>query len=68
MNPPTDTRIYSVPGISGDHCKHAIESEVGAVPGVSRVAVDVDAKSVTVEGGEDVDIRAAIDTAGYDIA
>jgi copper chaperone len=68
VNPPTDTRIYSVPGISCDHCKHAIESEVGAVPGVSRVAVDVDAKSVTVEGGEDVDIRTAIDTAGYDIA
>ena len=68
MNASTATRTYSVPGISCDHCKHAIESEVGAVAGVSHVAVDVDAKSVTVEGGEDVDIRTAIDTAGYDIA
>lgn len=67
----TDTshvRTYSVPGISCDHCKHAIEGEVGTVEGVSDVVVDVDAKSVSVRGGADVAIRAAIDEAGYDVA
>lgn len=62
------TRTYSVPGISCDHCKRAIETEVSAVDGVSAVGVDVDAKLVTVTGGPDDAIRAAIDEAGYDIA
>jgi len=62
------TRTYTVPGISCDHCKRAIETEVSAVDGVSAVGVDVDAKLVTVTGGPDDAIRAAIDDAGYDIA
>jgi copper ion binding protein len=65
----TDTiRTYSVPGISCDHCRHAIETEVGTVDGVSSVEVDVEAKLVTVGGGDDDAIRAAIDDAGYDVA
>jgi copper ion binding protein len=65
----TDTiRTYSVPGISCDHCRHAIETEVGTVAGVSSVEVDIDAKLVTVGGGDDDAIRAAIDEAGYDVA
>jgi copper ion binding protein len=63
-----NARTYSVPGISCDHCKHAIETEVGAVAGVSEVVVDIEAKSVRVEGGDDAAIRAAIDEAGYDVA
>jgi copper chaperone len=63
------TRTYSVPEISCDHCKAAIEGEVGKVPGVERVLVDVPGKTVAVDGavGEDA-IRAAIDEAGYDVA
>jgi copper chaperone len=61
-------RTYSVPGISCDHCKHAIETEVGAVAGVTAVEVDVAARSVAVVGGDDTAIRAAIDEAGYEIA
>ena len=61
------THRYSVPGISCDHCKRAIEAEVTTVPGVTGVEVDVDAKSVTVTGGDDTAIRAAIDDAGYDV-
>ena len=64
----TATRTYSVPGISCDHCKRAIESEVSTVDGVVDVAVDVDSKLVTVAGGDDIAIRAAIDEAGYDVA
>lgn len=63
-----NVRTYSVPGISCDHCKHAIESAVGAVDAVAGVVVDVESKSVRVEGGDDAEIRAAIDEAGYDVA
>jgi copper chaperone len=68
MTDTATTRTYSVPGISCDHCKHAIESEVSGVAGVGDVDVDVDAKLVTVTGGDDAAIRAAIDDAGYDVA
>ena len=60
---------YSVPAISCDHCKHAIESEVGKVDGVASVVVDVDAKSVLVDGtAPDDALRAAIGEAGYEVA
>jgi copper chaperone CopZ len=62
-------RTYSVPGISCDHCKHAIEGEVGAVAGVESVSVDVAARTVTVVGeAPDEAVRAAIDEAGYEVA
>ena len=61
-------RIYSVPGISCDHCKHAIETEVAKLTAVTHVEVDIAAKTVKVEGDtSDGDVRAAIDEAGYDI-
>jgi copper chaperone len=62
------THTYSVPGISCDHCKRAIEAEVSGVTAVESVDVDVDAKVVIVVGGDDAAIRTAIDDAGYDIA
>jgi len=62
------TYTYSVPGISCGHCKQAIETEVSGVPAVESVAVDIEGKLVTVIGGDDAAIRAAIDDAGYDIA
>lgn len=63
------TTTYSVPDISCDHCKHAIETEVSQVDHVSSVDVDVATRTVTVDGtAGDTDIRAAIEEAGYDIA
>jgi copper ion binding protein len=59
---------YEVPGISCDHCKRAIEGEVGEVSGVDLVEVDVDRKLVHVVGGDDGAIRAAIEEAGYEVA
>jgi len=63
------TRLYSVPGISCDHCKHAIEGEVAVVDGVDSVLVSVADKTVEVAGsaGDDA-IRAAIGEAGYEVA
>lgn len=62
------TRTYSVPGISCGHCKSAIEGEVAKVRGVDSVVVDIDARTVAVEGSAaDAEVRAAIDEAGYDV-
>jgi copper chaperone len=63
------TRTYSVPGISCDHCKAAIEGEVGRLAGVEQVVVDVPARSVVVTGTvDDAAVHAAIDEAGYEVA
>jgi copper chaperone len=61
---------YSVPGISCGHCRTAITSEVSQVAGVSAVDVDLEAKTVTVNGAgfNDAAVRDAIDEAGYDVA
>lgn len=64
------TQTYSVPGISCGHCRAAITSEVGALAGVTGVAVDLDAKLVQVTGEAftDAAVAAAIDEAGYEVA
>jgi copper chaperone CopZ len=52
------------------HCEAAVKQEVGAVPGVTSVEVDLDTKDVTVTGSalaRDT-IVAAIDEAGFDTA
>lgn len=63
-----ETVIYSVPGMSCDHCKHAVSTELGAVPGVAGVEVDLGTKLVTVtgEGLDDQLLRSAIEKAGYE--
>ncbi len=62
-------RTYSVPGISCGHCKAAIEGELAPLEGVESALVDIDAKTVTVIGEiTEVDVRAAVDEAGYEVA
>jgi copper chaperone CopZ len=64
-----EEHTYSVPGISCDACRNAIERAVGKLPGVTRIAVDVPGKLVRVRGEVSDDaIRAAIDEAGYEVA
>jgi copper chaperone len=63
------TRNFEVPGMTCDHCKRAIEEEVGQLDGVVEVVVNVDKKFVTVDGlaGEQA-IISAINEAGYEVA
>jgi copper chaperone len=66
---PMAPRTYSVPDISCDHCKQAIESEIGKLAGVAEVVVDVESKTVTVDGiASDEAIEVAIQEAGYEVA
>jgi copper chaperone CopZ len=63
-----DLQTYRVDGMSCDHCRVAVRTEVGLVAGVESVDVDLEAKLVRVAGvGIDpADVVAAIDEAGYD--
>lgn len=63
------TTTYTVPGVHCDHCVHALQTEIGEVAGVTAVTVDLDAKTVTVEGEADGEaVLEAIDEAGYEVA
>lgn len=59
---------YRVEGMSCSHCENAVTEEVGQVPGVRSVDVDLERKLVQVRGGglDDAAVRAAIDEAGYE--
>ncbi len=66
----SQTITYSVPGMTCEHCKHAVTTELSALPGVSAVEVDLGSKLVKVsgEGLDDAALRAAIEEAGYEAA
>jgi copper chaperone CopZ len=63
------TTTYSVPGVSGEHCRNAITDEVLRVTGVTGLIVNLNYRRVSVAGEfQDAAVREAIDNAGYDIA
>jgi len=61
---------YAVSGLTCEHCVHAVSSEIGGLPGVSGVSVDLVVggdSAVTVTSEQPVDqqaIAAAVDEAG----
>jgi copper chaperone len=61
------TITYSVPEISCGHCKSTIEGAVEGLAGVTSVAVDIDAKTVTIDGGDQDAVVAAIEDVGFDV-
>lgn len=61
----------TVTGMSCDHCASAIRAEIGKLPGVTEVGVDVAAGTVRVTGDPvpgDTSLREAVEEAGYEIA
>lgn len=61
----------TVVGMTCGHCVSAIRQEVGAIPGVTGVDVDLGAGTVTIASDAPVaeaDIRAAVEEAGYELA
>ncbi|WP_442875138.1 heavy-metal-associated domain-containing protein [Actinoplanes sp. NBC_00393] len=61
---------YSVLGMTCGHCVESVRAEVSRIPGVTDVAVDLAAGSMTVTAtspvGEET-VRAAVDEAGYEL-
>ena len=61
---------FRVPGMSCEHCEHAVKSELLKVDGVYKVDVNLDTKMVKVESDPIVNtgsMREAIEEAGYKI-
>lgn len=63
--------ILKVDGMSCMHCVNTVSKAVSALPGVGNVAVDLKAKTVTVEHDPSLSplekIKTAIEDQGYDV-
>jgi copper chaperone len=65
-----ERHTYSVSGMSCEHCVAAVSSEVGEIPGIDSVDVDLASGAVVVHGSEidDEAVRGAVEAAGYSFA
>ena len=69
--PDLTIETFMVVGMTCDHCVRAVTSELEALPGVSRVEVDLGTGAVTVESTAPLPrptVAAAVDEAGYELA
>lgn len=69
----TETRRYSVTGMSCGHCESAIRAELEQLPGVSGLEVSSDTGRLEITFTDDATLTdetvlAAVDEAGYDAA
>jgi copper chaperone len=57
------TETYSVVGMTCDHCARSVSAEVGSLPGVTEVHVDLPSGLVTVtsEGLDTAQFRGAVE-------
>ena len=65
------TRSYRVTGMTCDHCARAVTEEVGALPDVTDVHVEVATGDVTVTSDRELardEVAGALDEAGYQLA
>ena len=64
------TQTYEVVGMTCGHCRGAVMDEVGRVPGVDAVDVDLESGRLEVRGeGVTADrVREAVEEAGYALA
>ncbi|MDV6011273.1 heavy-metal-associated domain-containing protein [Haloechinothrix sp. LS1_15] len=64
------TTTYTVSGMSCGHCAQAVRDEVGALTGVTEIAVDVESGAVTVSSEQPLpeeSVRVAVADAGYEL-
>lgn len=67
------TTTINVTGMTCGHCEAAVKEELGALPGVTDVAVELNAggdSPVTITSERELDtaaIGAAVDEAGYEV-
>ena len=65
------TSTFTVIGMTCGHCVSAVTEEVGQVPGVTDVDVDLASGRLTVTSDAPLDdsaVRAAVEEAGYQLA
>jgi copper chaperone len=65
------TSTFTVTGMTCEHCVGAVREELGRIPGVAEVVVDLPTGRVSVTSETPVtleDVRAMVDEAGYELA
>jgi copper chaperone len=65
------TVSVTVTGMSCGHCATSVSEEVGSIPGVKAVGVDLATGEVTVDSDAPVEsdaIKSAVEEAGYQLA
>jgi copper chaperone len=63
--------VIMVKGMTCGHCVSAVEKEISSLPGVTGVDVDLGTGTVRISADplpSEAALRAAVDTAGYEIA
>lgn len=66
-----NTVTITVAGMSCGHCASSVRGEVGQIPGVTAVEVDVTSGTVVIDSQGPLDeaaIRTAVEEAGYRLA
>ena len=64
-----EATVLHVEDMMCEHCKARVEKALSAVPGVTKVKVDLAAKTAAVYGDADTAaLIAAVKEAGYDVA
>ncbi len=61
---------YFVSGMTCGHCVNAVRTEVGKLPGVANVEIDLEKGAVTITSDDPVpadDLRVAVEEAGYQL-
>lgn len=64
------TSTYTVKGMTCGHCVSSVKEEVGEVPGVTGVDVDLESGRLTVHSSgaiETAQVKAAVEEAGYEL-
>ena len=67
----SDTRTYTVQGMTCGHCVSSVSEEVREIPGVETVDVVLETGALTVTSNQDLDdaaVLAAVEGAGYQLA
>ncbi len=65
------TAEFTVTGMTCSHCVASVTEEVGGLPGVTEVSVDLPTGAVTVTSDSPLDdaaVAAAVEEAGYQLA
>ncbi len=67
----SETRTYTVTGMTCGHCVSSVTEEVQELPGVENVEVILETGAVTVTTSRPADdeaVQAAVEEAGYQLA
>ena len=65
------TSTYTVVGMTCSHCVAAVTEEVGQIPGVSDIDVDLGTGGVSITSDRELRsdmVRDAVEEAGYELA